>query len=1290
MSVVRWLHLSDFHSEGERYADWFLLWRQLPVIKIDFIVFTGDLRNFRAPDFHEGLEMLQELSQRYSRTAKELFLVPGNHDVDPYPDEEEKIKFEDFAVERLQKIENSTRDIVDRNGNPLTERFSQYSEALTELFEGEKYPFAQVYCRTWKNKVNLIHLNTALLSISNSHMEQIVDTPALAALKVPNPELPSLVLAHHSFHQLSKDQRSEIKNAFQNLNVRAYLHGDLHRTEEDILVLKDGREVPCLASPALYRNPPQGYGQTGVYLYEWDLDKPQGKVKITHYQWTDGRWEEKKSPVGSFSMQDIRKGLWKESYFRRTQGLESGMLPGISYQPKGCSLDREEYDNTGDEDVSPMMKVLQRHKNEKYFQLVGKGKQSCGGTGKTSTLLNLAAALTDPEGEQTGIVPLYFYLKSLYGIRSKKYDGKNRILAYAAEQYGIERGEEHLQTLFLLDGFNEITGPSNQAQCLSDIQEIIQDQFPNDGIIITSREPLDTYIRLWEYGNFFDERQLEGWSDFFRSCYVKQLTKQQIDRYICEPKPAPDDHIWSILDTPFYLTIYRHTELGGSGYMKRWVTPAFREHLATNTPDKATLMLQMLLREVERFGVDEESVTSERKCFLLTKVLPCLGYRQTMRDLVDVSLRVGPKLEFDRKSIYFCTYACLSACLDSENIWPEFSGQYADKLEMAWDDFCMIYQNDTRPTVSMLTKAIPYSTYLFGLLDYENGKTYFYHDNYRDFFAAFHIANVVYALSRGLELERLSAVGEEVFLLQLEFFDHSILLDAVSILSQYFGLSLNSASEYQALTRNIADSLSQMVLYSILIRLLDAQIQHIFRISGSVLKSLQMCRLDFYQRFAELFQVLEKERVLVRKYYGLFYGYVLAMLARAYRDPTKGNHNLMRCAGYAMQTAQAEKRFCVPKADGYLQLGLCINACMEGLLNGELEGQLKIPYDAAIAEEVREALRLYCQGQEAEGVSIVKKYLFKTWSADMCGVLQCARIFRMMLDAAYERYQRANSYSVQYREIARFGFVSKAYLILAAIGTSGGALNVLAQMLINQADQMESDPQLSYFQKHPHDIQKQQDASVYSLDGEEHFTLAYQVLQVVCGIRRGNQPYSHLKMAELVLKGVVSVPDDGQWLETSLNKVIAGDQSMGFYWKGRYFLQRIEKRLSTEKTEADLSQAITSFQATGALEYPYGKQKEERPVLQPFQWLSAIELLAFPDRVCFQSPRDQVYQAILEELYKQVAEIKQKNIKLKNERYRLRKMDVCANLSRFQRVVSKYFPGEKCRAVEALWYELQE
>ena len=1285
MPKIRWLHISDLHdSGGKEFEEWLALQENMPFPRVDFLVFTGDLHNFGLNSFDSWKNFMNKLMEKYHLGAKDVFVVPGNHDVDKINGAFKRKAFDKFAAERLNNITNSTDDILDKAYRPLTCQFSSFSDAVKTILGEGKFPYAEVYSREWGKKVNIVHLNTALLSCSNSHEHQIVDTVGLRKLEqsAKEPKLPAIVLAHHSFYSISNVQQERLKDIFLKLNVRAYLHGDLHQKVENPILLRNDREIPCIAAPSIYRNPTDPYSQTGAYLYEWDIDSPQWEVTISPYSWTDGRWEEKPGLISSFPMREMSVGLW-DRYKSISKGLKPGILPGIIYHPYSDSNAVEEYDNPGISGAPPMVELLYRHPDEKYFQLVGKGKQACGGTGKTCTLLNLATTLTNPSSGENKIIPLYISLKEVYGTSIGKETVGNRILTYAKKHYKMDEGEKHPKTLFLLDGFNEITQPSEQAECLSDIHDIMKEHYPDDAIIITSRTPLSTYVHLWEYRDDFYSAQLDDWTVYFRNCYVKELSKQQKYTYVKDPRPAPNDHIWRILDTPFYLVLYNRVmtdcpDLQINKNAQRWLSPAFVHWLQDERPNKITLMLQFILREISRLSNGE---SGERQSFFLMKVLPVLGYYHVLKDRLDNSFYKGPKIDFSRRGIYNCTYACLETYLATLEFWPEYNGDYSDRLEMYWGEFCRLYQENKKPILANLAKQVPFSTFLFGLLRYNEGKTFFCHDNYRDFFAAFHIANVVYMLSSGVALSDLEPDAQEIFLLQLEVFDHSILLDAEAVLFQYFGIHLDSEACFYKFLENRQDALSSLVLLSILIRMLDANIQHMKSRFGIVGIESYRCRDKFYLEFKQQFEDLRDVYTWIGERYGQFYVYTLSMLARHYRDRGRGQRDLVQCADFAELTALAEKKYKVPKADGYLQMGLCINAQMEDLLNCEDRVQdTGVPYDFTLAKKVYYILQEYNAGNKTHAIQTLRNYLFKGWTNYVGETLPCMDIYKMILQTAYQKYKKATDDT--YRTITRLGFVSKAYLVLAAIGTSGGALNTLAQMLINQANLLEIDPRLTFFRQNPGILSTQVDAPHdYRVNDQDHFKLAYRVLRVVCGIRRGNQPYSHLKAAELILKG--RVPEEGSipWVEAALDRAINGDQPMGNYWKGRYYLNCANASSNPLEKNSYKEKAIINFQATGAAEFSYDLHLLPLPA---YKWLSAIELLAFPEEVNFVSDRTQVYQAILIMLKEQIGELNKEDYSLSNEKYNLQTQDVRENLTRFYNVVKRHFSPDEAHPVEDL------
>jgi len=441
MEKIRWLHISDLHYDRGIMGDWPVRQENFPDEDIDFIVFTGDLHTY-GRDYDEGKRFLAGLAKRYDlNPTEDIFIVPGNHDVDPYRplteeidavksekerrDAERKAKkaakaasksFEDFAIERLKHLRNAPSDVLNADGSHLSHRFSEYCEAVESIcgpapFSRDRDPFAYAgaFCRKWKNRINLIHVNSALLSCSDTYRAQILDICAINDLSYNpafNRALPTIILAHHNYAELAAIQREALKPILAGLNVRAYLNGDCHQRGEDNILLDGGRAIPCFTAPSIYKAQGDDAASIGFYLYEMDTDSPQWRVNVTSYRWIEWRWETAPCrAISNFNMRNIRARL-HERYARDVEKLSLKILPGITYQSPDGTVTNE-YENRGNEAPAPMLQLLEEHQDVRHFQLVGKGGSSCGGAGKTSTLLNLAFSLT-ASSSAPDIAPLSF------------------------------------------------------------------------------------------------------------------------------------------------------------------------------------------------------------------------------------------------------------------------------------------------------------------------------------------------------------------------------------------------------------------------------------------------------------------------------------------------------------------------------------------------------------------------------------------------------------------------------------------------------------------------------------------------------------------------------------------------------------------------------------------------------------------------------------------------------------------------------------------------------------------
>lgn len=155
--------------------------------------------------------------------------------------------------------------------------------------------------------------------------------------------------------------------------------------------------------------------------------------------------------------------------------------------------------------------------------------------------------------------------------------------------------------------------------------------------------------------------------------------------------------------------------------------------------------------------------------------------------------------------------------------------------------------------------------------------------------------------------------------------------------------------------------------------------------------------------------------------------------------------------------------------------------------------------------------------------------------------------------------------------------------------------------------------------------------------------------------------------------------DDGEFRGTlyldhsTISTVASG------YWKGRLLLEQAKQ--DHDRCNDYKDAAIASFCATNVTErfdhLPENADEDAAPQLSPPQWLSAIELLRYPDREVFRVDRRMVFQTIYQKLTQQVEEVQSDRIQIHNERYRLTKKDVRSNLERCLDMVKARFPDKE-------------
>ena len=483
--MVQWLHISDLHFQPNTDPDQESLIRALLAdcrsrkIQADFVAATGDFHNFwDTGNYLASWRFLHTLMEALGLDiTRDLFLVPGNHDVNP-------VEGADPVQAFLTQAQADCRDLhyactLTKHGdllNPLLERFRSYramAGALLPVYGADGLDPAGVHVRPWRDRLNILHLNTALLSNGERDHMDAVDLGAACSPAIQEQlkgGLPTLVLGHHSFHDLHPTVKDQLVQLFNQSNVWGYLAGDKHRTNYQgdtyLIDRKAGVEAwPNLVASKLAAAADDSYSEFGVVHHRWD---EHSTVQITYWNWEpqssgtgltprSGRTYPMCSDLDSELYYDLAERLTKtRSQHPSFQLMEvdENLFPEARIQLEECQAQ-----GSAAEAPRPLAAFFQESwssPTQNHLMLEGEG-----GIGKTVALLSL----TTREHFLPRHVPaVYIPLHALRGGPEDDLIGtyiQREILEKAAqfqelEQLARRRWEWGPRLVLLLDGFNEI------------------------------------------------------------------------------------------------------------------------------------------------------------------------------------------------------------------------------------------------------------------------------------------------------------------------------------------------------------------------------------------------------------------------------------------------------------------------------------------------------------------------------------------------------------------------------------------------------------------------------------------------------------------------------------------------------------------------------------------------------------------------------------------------------------------------------------------------------------------
>lgn len=269
---MKWLHLSDLHICEN--ADWNIYRKELldhckKNGPIDLVIVTGDFHDFSdKDDFSLAANFLKQLIEGlHLDIAKDLFLIPGNHDGSWPIDSHKK--------GNIAALKKEPVNVRGKEWEELMAQFDAYEKFVTDLIPN--YPFehpAREHCRIWNDVVNFIHCNSAVASDGKDKDEQLMNIDALSDLSIPD-GLPSVILIHNYFEDIHKEHQDRIIGVIRCSNVKAYFCGDRHIQEAKYIATanRQNSQVPCIVSYKSAPDTKDTYSAYGVIIGSWNDEK---------------------------------------------------------------------------------------------------------------------------------------------------------------------------------------------------------------------------------------------------------------------------------------------------------------------------------------------------------------------------------------------------------------------------------------------------------------------------------------------------------------------------------------------------------------------------------------------------------------------------------------------------------------------------------------------------------------------------------------------------------------------------------------------------------------------------------------------------------------------------------------------------------------------------------------------------------------------------------------------------------------------------------------------------------
>lgn len=296
MSKVGWLHISDMHISAKHLYNQKIVHEALlndieimqskKGAQIDFIFFTGDIAQAASKeDYEAASEFISKLLAITNIDKKDLFMVPGNHDVN-------RLNVSKINDDYRQKWETNEQilDIVENKVvmEQFLKRFDNYSEFTNNLYgtsdpiEHCNYYYGRLVEKSGV-KFGIAGLNSAWAAHGgrqDSNHIYISELQVDNAFSLISEAEIKIALMHHPLSWLYEHDKAVVENLLRQ-HCQVILHGHIHRMDFNLVRSLTSEQVVIPAGAGfMHRAGANNYNIT-------ELDFENNTIRVAPRQYID-------------------------------------------------------------------------------------------------------------------------------------------------------------------------------------------------------------------------------------------------------------------------------------------------------------------------------------------------------------------------------------------------------------------------------------------------------------------------------------------------------------------------------------------------------------------------------------------------------------------------------------------------------------------------------------------------------------------------------------------------------------------------------------------------------------------------------------------------------------------------------------------------------------------------------------------------------------------------------------------------------------------------------------------